>query len=281
MLRNFLCCVDGSRDSESGLRHAVNLAIRCAGRVEILHVTGEAALADDEPLLDGSALSAEQAPEAPEELPPPEEGVDRPERMLGRMVEICRAGDVGWTVSSLPGQPADRILQRARVADMVVIGRQGPTREGRESGQIGSTAERVIRRVDRPVLLTTATFVEPKSALVPYARTPGAGVALRLAAEVATHLDAALVVMSAEGDRLKAEQALADAEEYLRAYRLDTEFIYRKDRLEESLPVVCSEQECELIVMGALASGLLRGLGRSSFSLPLLRATRCPVLLCP
>ena len=280
MLRNLLCCVDGSRHSESGLRHAVNLAARSAGRVELLHVVADTATADDELLQMPSLLVAESPPDVPEELPPPGEGVNRPEQMLGRMVEICRGAQVGWTISSLPGEPVDRILQRGRVADIVVIGRQGADRAGREP-RIGSVTRRVIARAEQPLLVATGTFTEPHTVLVPYARTREAGRALRLAAEIVTHLDASLVVMAATEDSVKAEQALGEAEEYLRAYRLEVSLIHRKDSVQQAAPVVCSEQECELIVMGALGTGVFdRGLAGLPTS-AVLRATRCPVLLCP
>ena len=277
-MRNFLCCVDGSRHSESGLRHGANLAARCAGRVEILHVASDKADGEDELFEGPSPLAVETPAEAPEELPSPGEDIERPERMLGRMVDICRSAEVGWTLSTLVGGPAQRILQRSHISDMLTMGRQGEAAEG--SG-VGRVTRRVIARADRPVLVATGTFTEPATLLVPYVRSREDGRALRLAAEVATHLDAGVVVLSAGRDALKTANALTEAEEYLRSYRLETEFVHRKDALEESLPTVRSERECELVVMGAPGAGRFGNWLFGSSATALLTAIRCPAILCP
>jgi len=281
LLRNFLCCVDGSRHSESGVRHAAHLAARCGGRIELLHVVAAAASAEDDELLTGEpALNVEQPPEAPEELAPPDAGIERPERMLSRMVDICRAANVGWTVSTLAGEPATRILERARVADIVTVGRHGEGRDGPGTG-VGSVARRVMARTERPLLVATHTFIEPARLLVAYAQSRKGRAALRVAAEVATYLDAGLLVVSVGMDKLKARRALTGAEEYLRAYRLDTEFLYRRGTLGNVAPVLCAERECQMIVVGGFDSWSFWGRLVGDVSGGVLTATRYPVLLCP
>lgn len=280
MLRNFLCCVDGSRHSESGVRHAAHLAARCGGRIELLYVAAEASAHDDELLAGDSALNVELPPEAPEELSPPDAAIERPERMLSRMADICRAANVGWTVSILAGEPAARILERAHVADVVTVGRRGHGRDGPETG-VGSITSRVMARAERLLLVASHIFIEPAKLLVSYSQSRKGRAALRVAAEVATYLDASLLVVSVGMDKLRARRALSEAEEYLRAYRLDAEFLHRKGTLEDVVPVLCAERECQMIVTGGFGSRSLWRRIVGDVSGGVLSATRYPVLLCP
>ncbi|WP_254524134.1 universal stress protein [Natrinema caseinilyticum] len=72
------------------------------------------------------------------------------EQGQGILADIASRADTDVTTQVRSGQPSRQIGEYANEidADLVVIGNRGLT----SGGEIGSTAERVVRYVDRPVI---------------------------------------------------------------------------------------------------------------------------------
>jgi nucleotide-binding universal stress UspA family protein len=132
--RNILVALDGSRDAEAALRHAVALARDQHARLTLVTVAP----------LPGQAIGVGAA--APPDLH------DVHEKILRETTEALPA-DVGVTTRIERGDPAEAILRLAEEGghDLVVMGSHGHGRVHR--ALIGSVSERVLRSSQVPVLL--------------------------------------------------------------------------------------------------------------------------------
>jgi nucleotide-binding universal stress UspA family protein len=135
-----LCPTDFSLTARAAARVAIDLAVRTEGTVELLHVVPSSAgdvlaLATGAVVVDGQIRTTGQMRLAAER------------RELG-----CGAG-VETTSWLADGDVESAILSRAAAieADMIVMAAHG--RSTWERFALGSTAERVVRRADRPVLI--------------------------------------------------------------------------------------------------------------------------------
>jgi len=138
-----LCPTDFSLPARAAARAAIELAVQTAGTVELLHVVPSRAgdilaLATDAAVVDGQIRTTGQMRLAAER------------RELG-----CGAG-VETTSWLADGDVESAILARAAAieADLIVMAAHG--RSTWERFALGSTAERVVRRADRPVMIVPA-----------------------------------------------------------------------------------------------------------------------------
>ncbi|MFC4357861.1 universal stress protein [Halobium salinum] len=138
MYDTILVPVDGSDPSNRAVEHAFELAERFDAAIHAIHVVdthryGEPALSSTELVVD--ELEAR--------------GHDLLEELMDR------ADNIGVAVEPrvCHGDPADEIVAHADAvdADLVVVGFQGQSH--RRPGRLGSVADRVLRSVDRPVLV--------------------------------------------------------------------------------------------------------------------------------
>jgi nucleotide-binding universal stress UspA family protein len=135
VIKNILCPIDFSKQSQHALEQAVIIAGFYAARITALHVSAPLALIE---------FGVESTPEE----------VDALERLrrLTREELDRRAGGVATEVVVSVGQPASVILDRASTTptDLIVIGTHG--RSGFQHLMLGSTTEKVLRRARCPVL---------------------------------------------------------------------------------------------------------------------------------
>ena len=134
-----LCPTDFSPRSREAARIALGIAQRASGSVELVHVLSSRA----------AELVALGAPVASLDNLLWQEGQAK---LDGECRELGAAG-VSVTSWLGEGDPASTMLARARAtgADLIVMGAHG--RPALERFILGSTAERTVRRADRPVLV--------------------------------------------------------------------------------------------------------------------------------
>lgn len=160
-----LCPTDFSVPARAAARVAIELAVRTGGSVELLHVVPSRAgdvlaMASDAAVVDGQIRTAGQM------------------RLATERRELGCGGGVETTSWLADGDVESAILARAAAiqADLIVMAAHG--RSVWERFVLGSTAERVVRRADRPVLIVPpcAPALEPRAT-----RPGGAGLRVTLA----------------------------------------------------------------------------------------------------
>ena len=160
-----LCPTDFSLPARAAARVALELAVRTSGSVELLHVVPSRAgdvlaLASDAAVVEGQIRTTGQM------------------RLATERRELGCGGGVETTSWLADGDVESAILSRAAAihADLIVMAAHG--RSVWERFTLGSTAERVVKRADRPVLIVppSAPALEPRAV-----RAGGAGLRVTLA----------------------------------------------------------------------------------------------------
>ncbi|MBI1912091.1 MAG: universal stress protein [Deltaproteobacteria bacterium] len=174
----------------------------------------------------------------------------RGKTILGAFEDSCTNEKLDCETEIAFGVVANEICEKAKVADIVIIGRRGVNAQF-EYGLLGSTTESVLRRSPKPVLIVPDKFSEPKKPLLAYDGSPTASRAMHSAAEWAKTLKLPLTVItvtpSGEDNSL-----LAEADDYLRPYKLET----RLEHITDNDPPIAIEKYYkqhghDLLFMGA------------------------------
>lgn len=140
-LQTVLVPIDFSPSALAGLRHAVEFVRPQGGSVLLLHVVNQAVSGISEAEAIGGRVLARFE--------------DRLEKLANRL----RAEELTVEAHVLIGSVEDEILSMAnrRGVDLIVIGTHGHSGWGHHL--LGSTAERIVRRADCPVLIVKDQLV--------------------------------------------------------------------------------------------------------------------------
>jgi len=175
--RRVLCATDFSEFAGGAARRAATLAAALGAELRLMHVVGESQLRALRELFPTSV-------EAEARL------LDDARRLLEEEATRLRDATGIAAVQTIlrSGQPGDEILAASEEADLLVLGAHGqnPLRDM----IIGSTAERMLRKAVRPILVSRADPQAPyRRVLVPVDFSEHSGNAMRAAATLAPDAD--------------------------------------------------------------------------------------------
>jgi len=187
-IREILCPIDFSETSRHALEHAAAMAKWYSSRLTAMHVL--VPVLPQPPILLAEASSAPPTP------------ADRRacEDELRAWLEPARRAGLPTETLVDEGNPAARILDRARArnADLIVMGTHGLG--GFERFMLGSVAEKTLRKADCPVM--TVPPSAQTAAKVPYTRllcpidfSESSMAAFRFALSIAQEADARLTIL--------------------------------------------------------------------------------------
>jgi nucleotide-binding universal stress UspA family protein len=198
-------------------------------------------------------------------------------RVLERAAAVCERYGVACRTELETGSVVKILAERAPHADLLVMGKHGEDVD-LETGFLGSVAEKVVRKVERPVLMAQPPFREFKRALLAYDGSEAARRAMqalaRLAVVLGMDVDAVELVEWNEPT-----EALTEVLRYFKDYPVHVNTHYLKG---DSLSVIldhASEAKCDLLVMGAYADQTAESLGLGSTTEYLMRNSTVPVLV--
>ena len=196
---------------------------------------------------------------------------------LKRAASICERYRVTCQTDLQTGNVVKIVADASVDADLLVIGARGEDEEF-ETGFLGSVAEKLVRKVNRPVLLTHLQFREFRRALLAYDGSAAAREAMKMLARLAAALemDVDAVQMVEEGE---STTALKDVVTYFKNYpvRLSTHYLTG-----DSHAVIiehAKEIGCDLMVMGAYDNRLADSLALGTTTDYLVRNSPVPVLV--
>lgn len=196
---------------------------------------------------------------------------------LKRAASICERYRVTCQTDLQTGNVVKIVADASVDADLLVIGARGEDEEF-ETGFLGSVAEKLVRKVNRPVLLTGLQFRELRRALLAYDGSAVAREAMKMLARLAAALemDVDAVQMVEEGE---STTALKDVVSYFKNYpvRLSTHYLTG-----DSHAVIiehAKEIGCDLMVMGAYDNRLADSLALGTTTDYLVRNSPVPVLV--
>ncbi|MCU7724897.1 universal stress protein [Actinoplanes sp. KI2] len=204
--------------------------------------------------------------------------------------------EVDVTADTLVGQPAARLLELAREAELMVVGYRG--RGGFAGLRLGSVSQQVATQAPGPVVVVRGTPRPDGPVVAGVDRSPAADQVLDAAFTAAAARGAGLVVVRSYAPAMQvwvasirpAEVATPEqdaaartlVEEQLAPWRgkfpdVPVEIRLTRDAIAPVL--VGAAAEAQLVVVGSHGRGPIRGALLGSTGLHLLRHAECPVLV--
>lgn len=217
MFKNILVPQDGSRHSKAALEYGIWLCKRFHANLIGLYVIDIVALEGPflhdlsgsmgfEPFLNFSAKMREILK-------------GKGKTILKDFSDTCIKENVQHETFTETGVITNEICERAKLADLIIMGRHGINVEF-EYGLFGSTTEGVMRKSPQPVMVTPDEYKEISNPVFAYDGSKSAKKTLHFAAEFTKVLKLPLTIInvSKDGD---SGGILKETEEYLRPYNLN------------------------------------------------------------
>ena len=149
------------------------------------------------------------------------------------------------------GVVANEIAERARIADLVVIGHRG-LNERFSTGLLGGTAESVSRKSPKPVFISPKQFRECKHPVLAYDGSVKAAAVMEKAADFCTTLALPLTVVTVNKDGEQGGKILSESESYLKPYNLSVRFeLQQTGNAPERIANFIRERDHDLLFIGA------------------------------
>ena len=276
MIKSILVGVDGSEHARTALRYALWLARKLEATITGLHVVDivsiEGSFFHDisgslgfEPYLDFTSKMREALHE-------------RGRAILDEFESTCREAGVRCDTALQIGIVPSEICERAREADLVLIGHRGVNQRF-STGLLGGVTESVTRQCSKPVLVTPLEFAEIRSPLLAYDGSERASAAMHVAAEVCTRLTLPLSVLTVCREAEQGEKTIDQAVRYLASYSLETRTFVVTGHAYEKIPAEIRGRGHDLLFMGAHGHGRIIEMVLGSTTEYVLRNAPGPVFL--
>lgn len=246
MIKNILVPQDGSPYSKAALDYSMWLAGKFGAGLKGLFVIDAVAL--EGPFLHDLSGSLGFEPFLNFSTKMREALEERGKTVLAAFDEACSDKGVASESMTSVGIVAGEICDRAKVADLVVLGRRGVNAKF-EYGLLGSTTESVMRRSPKPVLVVPEKFIEPKSPLLAYDGSPNASRTMHSAAEWAKTLGLPLTVLTVSSSGGEAA-LLEEARKYLAPYAIDAKFVHKQGDAPIVIESYYKDNNHDLLFMG-------------------------------
>ncbi|GAA2607910.1 universal stress protein [Paractinoplanes durhamensis] len=218
--------------------------------------------------------------------------------MLGLAAERARAiaPDLDIRADTLVGHPADRLLDLARDAELVVVGHRG---SGQFAGlRLGSVSGRVAKHAPGPVAVVRGRAQADGPVVAGVDGSEAAGQVLGVAFAAAAARAARLIVLRAFGrsvqiwvSAIHAGGIPAPETDEPRLERLEHLIAPWREKFPQvpaeclvtgessAAALIAASSEAQLVVVGSHGPGFLRGASLGSTGNQLLQHADCPVLL--
>ncbi|HUE38725.1 MAG TPA: universal stress protein [Candidatus Binatia bacterium] len=276
MLKSILVALDGSEHSRSATECGLWMGQRLNASVTALHVIDivsiEGSFLHDisgslgfEPYLDFSSKMREVLEE-------------RGRAMLGEFAERAKEAGVRYETVMDVGVIANEICERARTADVVVIGHRG-INEKFSTGLLGGTAESVTRKCTKPLLVCPVEWKAPERPLLAYDGSQRSASAMQTAADFCASLSLPLGVVHVARDEASAHRVLEEAKRYLSSYSIQTSFSALSGHAPEQIVAKIRSEAHDLLFIGAYGHSRIVEMVIGSTTEYVLRNAPCPVFL--
>jgi nucleotide-binding universal stress UspA family protein len=278
MIQNILIPTDGSDYGKTAITYGIYFARKLNAQLTGLHVV-------DIRLIRGPVFTDISGsiglPPYQEFLPAIESGLDaKADAILQDFRGQCEAAGVHPETKKVTGVIDETIIEEGRkCCDWVLLAQRGEHFHIDGGAILGSTAQSVVRRSGKPVLVTPEHFREIKSMAVAYDGSAPAHKALKLAAALSKQAAWPLSVVMVAADRASGENISKTAETVLSEFKLDSAATILTGKEDKALLHFIREGTVELLVMGAYGHNRLRELLVGSTTSSVIRKSTIPVLL--
>jgi nucleotide-binding universal stress UspA family protein len=276
MIKNILIPLDGSEHGKAALEYAEWLAQGFNGTLLGQHVIDTISIEGTffhdisgslgfEPYLDFSSKMREILEE-------------RGKGILADFAESCAKKNIRHQKFLDMGLIANEICERAKVADLVVIGHRGVNEEF-STGLLGTTAESIARKCPRPILVSTKQFKPIERPLLAYDGSQRASSAMESAAEFCTVLKLPLTVLTIAREEAVSQTNFQRAKNYLGSYAINVNYEIARGYPEQKIIEQLISGDHDLLFIGAYGHRRIIEMVLGSTTEYVLRNAPCPVLM--
>ncbi|MFI8607150.1 universal stress protein [Pseudomonas sp. NPDC077649] len=277
-----LACIDGSLSSPAVCDYAAWASLRLGAPLTLLHVLDHKQYPPRSDLSGNIALGSRE--QLLQELAELDERRSKLGLEQGRLAleaareRVQRDGVANPQLRQRHGDLVDSLRELENDIRLLVIGRQGETSDA-VSQLVGSQLESVIRTLHRPILVSPGQFRAPRSLMLAYdgSATCDKGVELLAASPLFQGLPIHVVMVGADSDAARAQ--LQQAERRLVAGGHQVQLAIRAGEVEPSLHDYQTEQDIDLLVMGAYGHSRIRQFLVGSTTSHMLQTSVSPLLL--
>ena len=276
MIKNVLAPLDGSEHSKAALDYALWITRKFDGTLFGQHIVDTISLEGTffhdisgslgfEPYLDFTSKMREVLDE-------------RGKIILEDFAARCETHGVRYTTFLDMGLIANEICERAKVADLVVIGHRGVNEEF-STGLLGTTAETITRKCPRPIFVSTKQFAPIENPLLAYDGSQRASSAMESAAEFCARLQLPLTVLTIAKEDAVVRNNLQQARSYLSSYAIETSYQSAHGYPEQKIIEHLVNHRHDLLFIGAYGHRRIIEMVLGSTTEYVLRNSPCPVFL--
>ncbi|HKV53655.1 MAG TPA: universal stress protein [Candidatus Binataceae bacterium] len=276
MIKQILVGIDTSEHSRGAQRYAFYLARRLDATLIGLHVVDIVSIEGPffhdisgslglEPYLDLSSRMREVL-------------TARGQAVLEEFAAAARRERVNAEILLDVGVVANQVCERARSADLVMIGHRG-VNERFSTGLLGSTTESVARKSPRPLLVSPRQFREINRPVLAYDGSERASRAMRAAAELSALLEVPLAVITVARDSRLGQKTLNEARAYLEPYSVKAEFTLVQGNTHEGIIGFLNQYDADLVFVGSYGHSRFIEMVIGSNTEYVMRNAPCPVFL--
>lgn len=276
MIKNILIPLDGSDHCKAALEYAVWLAKKFNGTLLGQHVIDTISIEGTffhdisgslgfEPYLDFSSKMREILEE-------------RGKLILADFAESCGQEGIRHQTFLDMGLIANEICERAKVADLVVIGHRG-VNEGFSTGLLGTTAESITRKCPRPIFVSIKKFAPITRPLLAYDGSQRASSAMESAAEFCSVLALPLTVLVIAREDALAQGNIQRARDYLASYSIEVNYETARGYPEQKIIEYLVNLRHDLLFIGAYGHRRIIEMVLGSTTEYVLRNASCPVFM--
>lgn len=278
MIRSILVCTDGSAHGDCACDYAIHLALKLRAELSALHVLDSRTL--EGPLMADLSGWLGAAPYAAAVGQFREMLENKGRAIIEAFGKKAEEAGVAAEARILMGHPARVLPTSAINAELVVLGRRGEHAD-LDGDSAGTTAERVVRHSERPVMLVPKTFHPVGKILVAYDGSNHGSKALHEGIELAQALGVPMVVLAvAEHHDIETAQEFAQtAMRLVRAHECAAAPMVTKGIAGPAILKVAEEVGADLIVAGAFGHSRMHELILGSTSSFLMARSNKPVML--
>lgn len=260
-MTHVMACIDGSRATLAVCDYAAWAAQTLTAPLTFLHVLDRDTDGNNSNLSGSIGLGAQEA--LLEQLVSLDEQRSRIALQQGKLMlagAVERAAEAGIEAPLTRQRHGDLISTLTELADdirLLVIGKQGE--EGDQVGRhLGSHVERVIRTVQRPILITQEAYKVPQRVMLAFDGSATARRAVELVAASPLLRDLSCHVVMVGTDSSEQRAQLQWAEQALQATGHDVVCAMLSGDVETALENYQTQQQIDLLVMGAYGHSRIR-----------------------
>ncbi|MCP4717408.1 MAG: universal stress protein, partial [Deltaproteobacteria bacterium] len=198
--------------------------------------------------------------------------------ILEAFEQHCQSHSITPTVKRQTGIISNIISDEAKRSDLVIVAQRGEHAQW-STGLLGSTAESVVRKAPRPVLVTPNEFRKIKNILIAYDGSVESNKALKTVCENFAMDDNNLSVVFVTQDENRNNDLQNEVCEFVNHYKIDVGTVWLQGEAGKEILHYADTHNIDLIVMGAFGHSRIHDLILGGTTAYIIRQSTIPILL--